>query len=405
MTALISNLKDLLSKYLSPYQYLLESPNQYYIGKEEIDKVDINNILVETIRNFMTENNLFEKGVIISLSGGVDSMVIFSCLLRLRLENYYPIYVVSINYNLRDESEDEALFIKKFCRFYNVVFLVENIENSTITDNRRGIIDTDTKKTSKRSEFEETSRDARFNAYKHFINSFNCNGVIVGHHKDDIIENIFTNSMKGHNILDIEVMKKIGERKGVTIYRPLLDFPKSEIFDFAHKYNVPYFLDTTPEWSRRGRMRNEIFPLFDEVFTPSWKKKFKEIGTQSNQWNDTIERLIINPWFENVVLGRFGFSIPIKYQTDENLWLYALPKLFFKINYGTIKKKTIVKLLEIIINIKEDDKPPKIILDSGFRATIMNNKLLIYHYQDILDSIKIKKFSIKHLDQFHDLIT
>ena len=43
-------------------------------------------------------------------------------------------------------------------------------------------------------------------------------------------------------ILDIEVMKKVGIRKGINIYRPLLDFHKSDILDLAHEYNIPYFL-------------------------------------------------------------------------------------------------------------------------------------------------------------------
>ena len=73
---------------------------------------------------------------------------------------------------------------------------------------------------------------------------------------------------------------------------------------------IPYFLDTTPKWSRRGKMRNEIFPLFTQVFGASWKNKFKEIGTQSNSWNDTVQKLIINPWFDKVVFGKYGFMVP-----------------------------------------------------------------------------------------------
>ena len=403
---MFTTITNFISNYLSPHQYLLESPANYDIGSEQIKSMDLNNPLVDAIKTFMEENNLYDNGVIVSLSGGVDSMVILSCLLRLRIERKFSIYVVSINYNLRKESKFEAEFLKKFCRYHNVIYLVENIENTISNSNQRGIYNADSKKVCKRSEFEETSRDVRFNCYRSFIDRHNCNGVMVGHHKDDIVENIFTNSMKGHNILDIEVMKKVGIRKGINIYRPFLDFPKSVIFDLAHQYDIPYFLDTTPTWSRRGRMRNEIFPLFDEVFTKSWKKKFKEIGTQSNQWNDTIERLIIKPWFEDATFGKYGFFIPIKYSNDENLWIYSIPKLFFTINYGTIKKKTIVKLLEIINEERDETaKKPRIILDSGFRASIIENNLQIYHYSDILTNKGLDKLNFDTLEEFHNLIT
>ena len=98
--------------------------------------------------------------------------------------------------------------------------------------------------------------------------------------------------MRGHNILDIEVMKHISNINNVNIYRPLLSYRKSEILRFAEIYKIPYFLDTTPKWSRRGRMRNEIFPLFTDVFSSSWKTKFKEIGTQSNNWSKTINTIM-----------------------------------------------------------------------------------------------------------------
>jgi tRNA(Ile)-lysidine synthase TilS/MesJ len=55
----------------------------------------------------------------------------------------------------------------------------------------------ETKNTSgPRSEFEEESRKIRYDLYQEIINEHNCSGVFVGHHKDDIIENIFTNSKR-----------------------------------------------------------------------------------------------------------------------------------------------------------------------------------------------------------------
>ena len=43
----------------------------------------------------------------------------------------------------------------------------------------------------KRSEFEEASKNIRYNSYQNIIDEYNCNGVMVGHHGDDIIENIY----------------------------------------------------------------------------------------------------------------------------------------------------------------------------------------------------------------------
>jgi hypothetical protein len=36
---------------------------------------------------------------------------------------------------------------------------------------------------------------------------------------------------------------------------------QADIFGFAHKYGIPYFKDTTPKWSTRGKLRNQLLPL------------------------------------------------------------------------------------------------------------------------------------------------
>ena len=360
------------------YMYLLEHPKEYSIGDERISEISLDDILVKTIKTFMEDNNLYENGVIVSLSGGVDSMVIVSILFRLQLYKPFNIYTSTINYNLRKESLDESNFIEKYCSSYkNVYFNVKNISGThcDYQDNKRCLI-----AGSKRSDFEDESRNIRYNSYKEIISDFNCKGVMVGHHEDDIIENIFTNSMRGHNILDIEVMKHISNINNVNIYRPLLSYRKSEILRFAEIYKIPYFLDTTPKWSRRGKMRNDIFPLFTEVFSSSWKTKFKEIGTQSNNWSKTINTIIIDPWIKNVQFGKYGFILPIEY-TDINIWSYAMPKMFFRIGYATIKQRTISKILKLINN---GTKNTNIItLDSGFNAIIANNNIVVFHLEDI----------------------
>ena len=60
---------------------------------------------------------------------------------------------------------------------------------------------------------------------------------------------------------------------GVSIWRPLLPFTKEQIYDFAHRYGVPYFKDTTPHWSTRGHLRNELVPLLSSTHLPSSLRK------------------------------------------------------------------------------------------------------------------------------------
>ena len=110
------------------YQHLLERPRKYFFGKETITLIDLNNDLVKTINLFCIENNVYKNGALISLSGGIDSMVVLSILIRLSLIHYFPIYACSINYNNREEQTNEIEFLIKFCKYYNVQFYISEVE-------------------------------------------------------------------------------------------------------------------------------------------------------------------------------------------------------------------------------------------------------------------------------------
>ena len=203
-------------------------------------------------------------------------------------------------------------------------------------------------------------------------------GVFVAHHKDDIIENIFTNSMKGGNLLDIEVMKKKSKISGVNIYRPLLDHHKDIIYDFAHKYHIPYFIDTTPTWSRRGKMRNEIFPLLDSVFSPSWRLKLKNIGDQSNEWGEYINNYVINPWVNKIVFGKHGFIMPIQDQ-PKLIYNIVIMKAMHSMGKHMLKNTSVNKIMDSLTI-----KNKLVNLDNGYHYFSDNdNNFIIFNKNEI----------------------
>lgn len=271
------------------YQTLLEFPKNYIFGMEDItdDPTELltrENNLVKVMNDYCIEHNIYEKGVIVSLSGGVDSMVILACLIRLQNLHTFQINAVSINYNLRIESHIEMEFLSEYLKTYGInhhIISIDDIKRKSQQDN------------CSRREYEERTKNIRYSSYKRIMERYDLLGVMVGHHQDDIIENIFTNTMYGRSVLDLEVMKYKSVIKGVPIMRPFLRLHKSSIYNFAHKYNIPYFLDTTPKWSKRGKMRFEIFPMITKTFGNGWRNKVKEIGKESTFWGNFIKNQIV----------------------------------------------------------------------------------------------------------------
>ena len=372
-------IKNMKFNSISKYSKLLESPEQYNLNSEYINLLKISEDdepLVRVIDVFCRENKVYETGAIVSLSGGVDSMVTLAILLYLKQRYNFSLYTASINYGLREESIDEINFLREYTDFFGITSYVSEVKNLSRKKSDSG----------SRTEFESASRIIRFDTYKqiiqdNFLSQYSNNiGVFVAHHKDDIVENIFTNIMKGGDVLDLEVMKPISTIHDVIIFRPLLSFKKQVIYDFAHKYDIPYFLDTTPDWSRRGKMRNEIFPLLDSVFGIDWHNKMKNIGSQSNEFGNYINQYIIDPWFELIEFSTEHsmyskyIIIPIKEQ-PKLIYSKIIMKSLHNIGERMIKQTSMNKIM-VLINHNNNMK--EISLDGNRYAKIDGEKLHIY---------------------------
>jgi tRNA(Ile)-lysidine synthetase-like protein len=367
-------------KTKTKFQYLLQSPNNFNFDSKYLDLVTFEcSPLIKCLDDFCKTNNIYDKkGIIVSLSGGVDSMVTLAILIFLNKKYNISIYTASIDYGLREESNDESEFLKEYTKTLGIeksyVSYVSGVSRKK-------------ENSGSRSEFEEESRNLRFNTYKKIIEENGLDkdtGVFVAHHQDDIVENIFTNSMKGANLLDLEVIKSINIINGVKILRPFIGFKKQVIYDFAHKFNVPFFLDTTPSWSKRGKMRNEIFPLLDSVFGVDWRNKLKQLGTHSNEWGNYIDKYVIKPWLDEVSKSQAGIIIPLK---DQPMLIYTtvIMKSLHSIGQTMLKKTSIEKINNLIAN--KQDKA--ITLDGTRICTLIESKtkLLIIDTSLVVESL------------------
>jgi tRNA(Ile)-lysidine synthase TilS/MesJ len=65
---------------------------------------------------------------------------------------------------------------------------------------------------------------------------------------------------------DLTVMKEQDILYEVNIFRPFLKLKKEDLFLEAHSNNIQYFLNTTPTWSCRGVLRDNVIPVLKKQF-------------------------------------------------------------------------------------------------------------------------------------------
>ncbi len=138
--------------------------------------------------------------VLISLSGGVDSMVISKILALLRDHKRLPIHAIvsiHIDYGNRPEAHAEANYVEEWSNVLGITSKVRAIVEAT-----RGITERDL--------YEKITRNIRYGYYIEVMDMaskgeftpvsssrpINISGMIFGHHQGDVQENVISNVMR-----------------------------------------------------------------------------------------------------------------------------------------------------------------------------------------------------------------
>lgn len=198
---------------------------------------------MEEIYTFLS-SNIFDDYIVVGVSGGVDSMVLLSIL----KENIpCKIVVAHIHHNLRKESDEELEFVREYCKNNDIIFEYKKLEYEDRFS-------------------EEIARTKRYQFFEEILNKYNSHTLLTAHHGDDLIETVMMKIVRGSTIKGYSGISKISQRDSYKILRPLLYLTKSEIYEYAHTYNIPYREDYTNSLDEytRNRYRKYILPFLKE---------------------------------------------------------------------------------------------------------------------------------------------
>jgi tRNA(Ile)-lysidine synthetase-like protein len=189
-----------------------------------IERTKIYKICIDYINKYKTYN------ICISLSGGVDSMVLSYIYYHLlKNKKIKSLCAVHVDYGNRNISIKEALFIKNYCIYLGIPLITRRINHikrsgtKILTENiTRDIYESETKK-------------IRFKLYEKAKELYSSDSIILGHHKDDLTENVLMNTIRGSNILELYTMNEYQIINNIPISRPLLIITKKYIYKLIHQ--------------------------------------------------------------------------------------------------------------------------------------------------------------------------
>ena len=202
------------------------------------------------VRHTIETHGLLRKTgrVVVAVSGGADSVALLVALVRLG----YDCVAAHCNFHLRgDESNRDMRFVEDLTERLSVDLYVKEF-------NVRERI-----KTSGES-VEMACRSMRYQWFYDLLDRDRAQAIAVGHHREDQIETLFINLLRGTGLTGLAGMRRRAEH----VVRPFLDLSRKEIEDFLREEGIEWIVDSsnlTDEYTR-NKIRNHLIPLMEELF-------------------------------------------------------------------------------------------------------------------------------------------
>lgn len=198
---------------------------------------------------FIRINELFDpqERILLAVSGGVDSMV----MAHLFLHCGFSFALAHCNFSLRgEESDGDEAFVKTWCLKNNIQLYTQRFNTLFRMQEEKISI-------------QMAARVLRYEWFETLCKENNFAYCSLAHHKNDILETILINLIRGTGIAGL---RGILPKSGIYI-RPLLDFTKTDIQEEARIKNIDYREDSSNRSDKyiRNRLRQQVIPIFKEI--------------------------------------------------------------------------------------------------------------------------------------------
>jgi tRNA(Ile)-lysidine synthase len=201
------------------------------------------------------------------LSGGVDSVVLLDILAELARRGRFRLSALHVNHQLSPHARRWEAFCRRLCRARGIPFRGVRV---TV---RRG------------NSTEAAARAARYEAFAREP----CDHVVLAHHRDDQVETLLLQLLRGAGVKGLAAMppiRKAGGRRQKaeerpeeaghpsafrlppSILRPLLDATRAEILEYAKQRKLEWIEDESNREIafQRNFIRHEVLPVIARRF-------------------------------------------------------------------------------------------------------------------------------------------
>lgn len=315
---------------------------------------------------------LIEDKYLIGVSGGADSMALLDMVYHLNKE----IVVAHVNYKKRLSADRDQHIVEDYCRQRNIPFFVH------IAKKHDG------------GNFQNIARIERYDFFNKIMHQEKIKTLLVAHQKDDALETYLFKKKRNSLGESLSILES-SNVFGIHVFRPLLDYYRSELRDYCLKNNIPFGDDETNFTLDYERNRIRILVLGNLTLEQK-DALVNKMNHDESEWQLKNEK--IKQIYNKIVVNKhFNYEAYLDLdKTLKALFLYR----FININtFLTLNKhylNEIIKQLDSKSNLKIDLGKFNLIKAYSDVYLMENKEVIDYSYTILnLEEMDTPYFKIK----------
>jgi len=209
--------------------------------------------IVRQTREAIEQFGMIERGAkwLVCLSGGKDSYTLLAVLHELKWRGLLPVELLACNLD-QGQPNFPATVLPEFLANMGVAHRIEFEDTYSIVKS---------KVPAGRTYCAMCSRLRRGNLYR-IAREEGCSAVVLGHHRDDMLETFFMNLFHGGRLATMPP-KLINDTGDLFVYRPLAFVAEKDCEKFAQDMNYP-IIPCDLCGSQDGLQRQQVKALLDQ---------------------------------------------------------------------------------------------------------------------------------------------
>ena len=227
---------------------------------------------------------------------------------------------------IREEAKEDEEYVKNYCIKNDIQFYTKSIDVQKIANTNK--IST-----------EEAGRNARYEFFDEVLQKTKGNKIAIAHNKNDKVETIIMNELRGCGIQGLKGIEPIREK----YIRPLIECERKEIEEYCKENNIEPRIDKTnfENIYTRNKIRNIVIPYIEQEFNPNIIETMDRLSNLvaeqeayiQKQVEKVYEKIVLEERTESnqaeqyIILDLKGFNEQEKV-IKSNIILYTITRLF-----------------------------------------------------------------------------